>query len=436
VGTILSLANWIRDSGQWTATERGRLEALTGHFPGGHDLQVVFGAADDGAPWCAVVNEDGDVLVHVARLANQFLVHVMGEEIVSRGDNLREALGRWLSPEPERHGVVVPFGRLQSGVDMMILVAVATLLEERLRHHMPQVMEGATWPTVDPPVAETKAHAKILAPAETEATAHVAAHATKAEDGGGAVVAALSPAQMAADDQTHVSQPAVAVASASPPAQTAQASQTIWHEIQENVRVEGQVALVQIRGGDGVDVLIGGSSAEHLVGGDGDDVLIGGGGHDVLEGGAGDDWIVLASQARAYGGSGADTFVISAPVVMDHADTLLGTIFDFNAGEGDRLVTALGDVIVVPPWDEAIQTHPIEARVGQKVQVDIDGNGRVDGYVLIAPPADHAEPTKPEVAHPEMTHPEPSDPGPIDHGFDPCLVAPDMGWSGWTDIIG
>jgi hypothetical protein len=310
---------------------------------------------------------------------------------------------------------------------MLILAAIATLLEEKLRHHMPQVMDGVTGDAADPPVAGTKVETKFLASVVAETTAHAPEHGSDPDNSHAPGVAALTPAQAEADDQAaHVSQPAVVVAAATA-TQTAQLPQTVWHEIQENVRVDGKVTLVtQIRGGDGDDILIGGPDAEHLVGGDGDDVLIGGGGHDVLEGGAGDDWILLASDTRAYGGTGADTFVIGAPVVMDQADTLLGTIFDFNAREGDRLVTAHGDVVVIPPWDEATETHPTEARAGQKVQVDVDGNGRVDGYVLIAPsPDDHV-----------ASAPETSDPAPSDDGFDPCHLAPDMGWSGWTDIIG
>jgi len=425
VGTVLSLADWIRDSGQWTASERGRLQALTEHFPSGGDLEVVFGATDDGAPWCAVMNEDGEVLVHVARLANQFLVHVAGEEVVSRGDNLGEALGRWLRPEPAAAGVVVPFGRLQSGVDMMILVAVAALLEEKLRHQLPQVMEGVAWPAADTVTGSTKASITHLPPIDGEAKADGAGHGSDADhahDHDVQAVAALTPAPID-DPPPSASRPdTVAVAAVGAgPAQVAQASQAIWSEIQQNVRVDGQVALlVQVRGGDGDDILIGGAEDEHLVGGDGDDVLIGGGGHDVLEGGAGDDWIVLASQALASGGSGADTFVISAPGAMDQADTLLGTILDFDAREGDRLMTARGEVVAVPRWEELLDAPRDFHRGAQKVEVDVDGNGRIDGYVLIETPSS----------------PEHSDPQPTDPAFAPCMAAPDAGWSGWTHIVG
>lgn len=431
MGAILSLANWIRDSGQWTATERDRLEALTEHFPGGANLEVVFGTSDDGAPWCAVMNEDGDVLVHVARVANQFLVHVVGEDVVSRGDNLREALGRWLNPGQERSGVVVPFARQQNGLDMMILLAFATMVEEALRHHMPQATEGGAGLVADHPVTGMKEQAKLLAPLQAEAVSHAPGHGSAADDPGAPPVAAFMPAlaqAVAPDPSAPVSRAAEPAA----PVQTAQVPQHVEHGAPDGTRHDGHLMLAMqvIRGGDGDDTLIGGSGAEHLIGGAGNDVLIGGGGRDILDGGAGDDWIVLASEARAYGGGGADTFVVSAPAVLDRADTLLGEIMDFNAKEGDRLITAHGEVVVLPKWDDVPDPRPPSERGAHKVEVDVDGNGRVDGYVLIstasAGSSSQSAPPKPE----------PSDQGPTDHGFDPGLIGPGKGLAGWTDYLG
>jgi hypothetical protein len=426
VGAILSLANWIRDSGQWTATERDRLEALTEHFPGGANLEVVFGASDDGAPWCAVVNEDGDVLVHVARLADQFLVHVIGEDVVARGDNLREALGRWLSPGLQAPGVVVPFARQQNGLDVMILMAFATLVEEALRHHMPQETEGGSWLSTDHPVTGTRTQAKLPPPIQAEAAPHDTSHGSAGDDPGRSVAAALtSPLVLAA----AVAPPAPTSQADAPAAapQIVQAPQTVEHA-PDGARHDAHLKLAMqiIRGGDGDDLLVGGSGAEHLIGGAGNDVLIGGGGRDILDGGAGDDWIVLASEARAYGGSGADTFVISAPAVMDKADTLLGEIMDFSAKEGDRVMTAHGEIVVLPRWDDAPDTRPPPERGAHKVEVDVDGNGRVDGYVLITTASANSAPPKSD----------PSDQGPIDHGFDPGLISPGKGLAGWTDYLG
>ncbi|OYW30054.1 MAG: hypothetical protein B7Z44_02520 [Caulobacter sp. 12-67-6] len=122
------------------------------------------------------------------------------------------------------------------------------------------------------------------------------------------------------------------------------------------------------------------------MGGPGNDLLVGGGGRDTLDGGLGNDRIVLNSDSVAHGGRGGDTFVIIAPRVLNQPDTLLGTIFDFNASEGDRLTTAEGELVFVgrpggEPSDLGFASTPDG---GQRVEVDLDGDGRADGYVLLA----------------------------------------------------
>lgn len=146
MGTVLSFGNRVLGSGQWTASERSRLDALTERFfGGGEKVQVVFGATDDGAPWCAVTNQDDEVLVHVARVADQFLVHFVTEDVMAKGANLREALGQWLSPEPDRIGVVVPFSRVSNGANLLVLLAVANFLEDQLRLIAPHLAETGAW---------------------------------------------------------------------------------------------------------------------------------------------------------------------------------------------------------------------------------------------------------------------------------------------------
>ncbi|WP_029911868.1 hypothetical protein [Caulobacter sp. UNC358MFTsu5.1] len=63
--------------------ERERLRALIRKLPGGPDLQIVFGEADDGAPWCAIIKQAGEVLVRVARLPSELVVHVTGQQVVT-----------------------------------------------------------------------------------------------------------------------------------------------------------------------------------------------------------------------------------------------------------------------------------------------------------------------------------------------------------------
>jgi hypothetical protein len=74
----------------------------------------------------------------------------------------------------------------------------------------------------------------------------------------------------------------------------------------------GNAALppAQLFGGNGNDVLTGGSGADQLFGGNGNDTLNGGDGNDVLFGGAGDDTVVGGKGTdTAFLGAGNDTFI-------------------------------------------------------------------------------------------------------------------------------
>jgi hypothetical protein len=74
----------------------------------------------------------------------------------------------------------------------------------------------------------------------------------------------------------------------------------------------GNAALppAQLFGGNGNDVLTGGSGADQLFGGNGNDTLNGGDGDDILDGGAGDDTVVGGKGAdTAFLGAGNDTFI-------------------------------------------------------------------------------------------------------------------------------
>ncbi len=372
MGTVLSFANRMLGSGQWTASERSRLETLTERFfGGGENVQVVFGVTDDGAPWCAVMNAEDDVLVHVARVADQFLVHFVTEDIMAKGANLREALGQWLSPEPERGGVVVPFSRVQNGANVLVLLAVATFLEDQLRLVAPHLADGGAWLASGPSVVEPASLS------ETDTASEVKGEgATTGEppsDGPASHAATpQTPAESGADQAALRSQPA-AVAEASAPAEAAKP---------DAQAAAPKEAPAELRGGDGDDVLVGTHRAERL---------IGGGGRDTLDGGPGNDRIVLTSQAIAYGGTGADTFVISAPAVLDNPDTLLGTIFDFNAGEGDQLAASGGELIILRRPDGEPDDPGLASKADgdQRVGIDFDGDGRADGYVLLTSASPH-----------------------------------------------
>jgi len=119
--------------------------------------------------------------------------------------------------------------------------------------------------------------------------------------------------------------------------------------------------------------------------------------------------------------------VIQAPVQLGHANTLLGVILDYSTFDGDKIVTAAGRVIQLPfrPPNEGKTTttdhggdgdgdrsggtftsqggdngHPTltpggtgdhdfgTTLTGQpppltRVEIDFDGDGVMDGYVLV-----------------------------------------------------
>jgi len=410
MGAILSFANWIRESGQWTASERDRLEALTGQFFGrGETVHLVFGATDDGAPWCAVMNEDDEVLAHIARVDNQFVAHFVMEDVVAHGADLREALGQWLTPEPERRGVVAPFRRPDGSPDLLVLLAVATFLEHQLALAAPFMAEGGAGSGTGPPVEHSPSPSETDASADTDAAPRADAAANAPEPDAAVGQQAPPPAQADVADQSEPRSQVVAVLET--PASTQVAS------VDASPTAQAVLAIL-IHGGDGDDLLIGTTRAEWLVGGPGNDTLDGGGGHDTLDGGAGDDRIILTPDAVAYGGAGADTFVVSAPTVLGNAGTLLGAVFDFKASEGDRLVAAQGDLVILSHPDHPQTAADSTSKSGPDVRIEVDfnGDGHADGYVLLAPAPSHGAAPDPDAV-------------------DAAATSPEAASSGWYDIF-
>lgn len=91
-------------------------------------------------------------------------------------------------------------------------------------------------------------------------------------------------------------------------------------------------AAVSVAGGNGDDVLLGGTGDDTLSGNDGDDVLIGGDGFDALNGGAGDD-ILLGGETVT------DGLIATKAWLKKHARTVRGsTVLDL----GDKRLTVPG----------------------------------------------------------------------------------------------
>ncbi|MCR5878481.1 calcium-binding protein [Phenylobacterium sp. J367] len=399
MGDVLPFIARVRESGDWTAAERARLEALGRQFAEeGLRVEVIYGATEDGDPWCVVKDQNEEVLVHVARIGGRFVVHYAVDDAIAEGADLHLALAERLAVDDDtpQGDVVVPFslaGR-QAQTFIALVVATAFFYETSAAVIEAGELGEELHFDSDPPPPPTLAEDNSLNEKREVATQAVV------------VTSDAEPAPRT-----------VELAAAGPQAPAVAAPQTALHvaakdeaqplgkpEPEEAAQVaEARAAAVNvIRGGDGDDVLTGTSGVDHLQGGDGNDTLSGGGtnhaGYDFLQGGAGADRLMVNAETVAEGGSGADTFVIARPIVMGDASTLLGVILDFRAEEGDEVETEKGGPVVLPPsppGDMETEEHPptdgtgllppgTSFGPGRRVEVDLDGDGVVDGYIWVA----------------------------------------------------
>ena len=94
MGQVLELRQKI--STDWTAVERLQLDALVSCLPARLADEIEFGVSDSGDPWCAVLNEDGEVVLHVARIAGRFYVHSTIEPFVAESRDLPTAVAPFI----------------------------------------------------------------------------------------------------------------------------------------------------------------------------------------------------------------------------------------------------------------------------------------------------------------------------------------------------
>jgi hypothetical protein len=94
----------------------------------------------------------------------------------------------------------------------------------------------------------------------------------------------------------------------------------------------------------------------------------------IVAGTEGDDRLVLDGRV-AFGGEGNDTFVLTSTHSDVDGPEHLGTIMDFH--EGDKLdLSQLGD-------KAAELGRTADAKGGERVSIDFDGDGKEDGYLIV-----------------------------------------------------
>jgi hypothetical protein len=387
--------------GDWTAGERERLSELAGKLTaGGANVDAAYGVSDAGDPWCVITDETDEVLIHVARIDGQFVIHDAAADAVQEEDTLWSAFERLMGPgwrEYDDDDRVIPLRQAQS-----LLALVAALLFVREIAHQ-----------TDPAPHDDGPDTTHVAVA-----AEIAALAPSAHEGG---VIAPNPQTQAPEDSSPRRQALVAKSAetpsegAAPPAPPAPEPVTPHEPAAPLALAQASPALelghtlaggdggVTLTGGGGNDVLLGGKSGDHLIGGGGNDTLVGHGAHageiDLLEGGAGDDRLILGARTVAVGGEGHDTFVVPSlapppeptePEGPPAQPQTSGVILDFTTEDRLELAPTATIVSVTQTADVLSDLHGFTALAktpaapGVNVGIDLDGDGRADTYVLVA----------------------------------------------------
>ncbi|WP_297513491.1 calcium-binding protein [uncultured Caulobacter sp.] len=418
--------------GDWSPNERGLLALLTRQLAESYGaVDGVFGKTDSGDPWYVVTDANQDVLVHIARIDGQFVVHDAAVDMYHQVSSLWGALRQVLSSgAPQEAGsVVVAFNPSSREAQSFLSLVIAVGLYLELRGPDPGEagrLNFETLPHVDDLVVEDLS-SKLIAALSVEAgrvqghvagptAAPVASPPAEAPQ----KTTSLQSAPQAPPPPPADALPVVHITPVAPAAAPAKlASEDARAPVQEpapegryELPISGPAfastglasAKATISGTVGNDVLVGGPTGEVIAGGPGNDYIDGGGAGkgevDRIDGGAGDDRIVMNARVVASGSAGADTFLVSAKPPATPADALLGVVLDYSAAKGDHLaVQGQGHLTVVNTANVAdvlaAQGHALgegstaaAAGIGQivsgaRVGFDIDGDGREDVFILL-----------------------------------------------------
>lgn len=412
----------------WSANERGLLMLLTQQLQSTYgDIDVAFGQTDSGDPWYVVTDANQDVLVHIARIEGQFVVHDAAVDMFHQVGSLWGALRQVLSSTVEdQSGVVVAFNPSSREAQsfLSLVIAVGLYLELRgVELGEAGRLNFENLPRIDDPAIEGVA-SKLIAALNLEADraqGHAAPAPAQGQSDNAAPVKAVAVQGVAIETATrgHDALPQVAASplgrtptpSASPEAHPAPQGDAEREGVYELALSNTDVrelafagAKAAVVGTHGADHLHGTAEGEVIAAGAGDDYVDGGGAGkgqvDRIDGGAGDDRIVMNAWVVASGSAGADTFLISARQPTDKVESLLGVVLDYQASRGDHLaVMGKGEMTVVTTAavndvlaaQGAILNEAVTAQVtdvsravsGVRVGFDLDGDGREDVFILL-----------------------------------------------------
>jgi len=403
----------------WSPNERGLLMLLTQQLETAYgEVDGIFGQTDSGDPWYVVTDANQDVVVHIARIDGQFVVHDAAIDMFHQVSSLWGALRQVLSSGiPEQNGVVVAFNPASREAQsfLSLVIAVGLYLEMRGVN----VGDGGhlsfeNLPRADDPAIEAMA-SKLIAALGVDAD-HVRSHTPAAaavdeaapqptiKPEGSASIVVQAP------DEAHQGLPAFKIAHLAALAAPASGSGHALPAAEDKAVVEelgGQGfadAKTVMVGTPGNDVMYGTSGGDIIRGGAGDDYIDGKGAAkgqvDHLDGGDGNDRIVMNARVVATGGNGADTFLISTAQPAEKAAGLLGVVLDYSAAKGDHLavmgeghVTVVSTATVANVWTAQVEalndaaltqaTDTSHAVAGARVGFDIDGDGREDVFILL-----------------------------------------------------
>lgn len=386
--------------GDWTAGERERLAELADKLTSsGAHVDAAYGVSDAGDPWCVITDDTDEVLIHVARIDGQFVIHDAAVDAVQAEDTLWSAFERLMGPGWRGAGdddMVVPLRQAQS---VLALVAALLFVSEvaHLADHAPhEGIPDTPHPGAGPDIAAlppAAAHEAIVASAASQI--HTPEDASPRRQ---ALIARAAETPTDAEPSHAPLAPAPGPATSSP---------AVLHEpVAPMALAEAAPPLEpgrMLMAGNGGESLLGGAGGDHLIGGNGNDTLIGGGARpgeiDLLEGGAGDDRIILGARTVAVGGEGHDVFVVptltqepkvAAPEGATAPVATAGVILDFTTDDRIEMPTTGAIVSVTANVDVLAGLHGFTSLARQPVTpgvtvgIDLDGDGRADTYLFVA----------------------------------------------------